>query len=246
MAEAAAPAVYRAAWERKPALREIYLDCYRRMAAACRPGPTLEIGGGSGNFKQFAPEVVSTDIQSAAWLDVVCDGQALPFTDRSFDNVVLFDVLHHLHRPRLFFAEAERVLRPGGRIVMVEPAVTPVSWMLYKLFHAEPIAMGDDPLAAGPAEAGRDPYVGNQGIPSALFGRHRGRFEAMFPGLAVTAVERFALFAYPLSGGFRPWCLVPAALVGPMLRLEAVLSPLLGPLMAFRLLAVVERRREAR
>jgi len=68
-----APEAYRDIWQRKPVLREIYGDIYRRIVAASVPGPMLEIGGGSGNFKDFAPHAISSDIMPAAWLDLVCD-----------------------------------------------------------------------------------------------------------------------------------------------------------------------------
>jgi hypothetical protein len=51
----------RVIWQQKPVLRAIYTDFYQRIAAACRPGLSLEIGGGSGNLKEFASQVVSTD-----------------------------------------------------------------------------------------------------------------------------------------------------------------------------------------
>lgn len=117
---------HRALWQAKPALRAVYHDCYRRMAAAARPGLSLEIGGGSGNFQGFAANVVSTDVQPADWLDAVCDAHALPFAAGSFDNVVMFDVLHHLERPPLFFAEAARVLRPGGHGIYTVPLFWPL------------------------------------------------------------------------------------------------------------------------
>jgi len=65
------------------------------------------------------PAVVSTDILPAPWLDALADAQRLPFAAASFDNIEMFDVLHHLDQPRMFLQEAERVLRRGGRIVMV-------------------------------------------------------------------------------------------------------------------------------
>ena len=50
-----------------------------------------------------------------------------------------------------------------------------------------------------------------------------------------------SLLAYPLSGGFRPWSLMPAGLAGNVLRLESLIAPVLGPLMAFRLAIVIDR-----
>lgn len=236
-------AAYRAAWQAKPVLRAIYGDFYRRMAAACREGPTLEIGGGSGNFKSFRPDVVSTDIQASPWLDAVCDAQRLPFAEASFDNIVMVDVLHHLERPRRFLAEVRRVLRSGGRLIAVEPAITPVSWLFYRFAHPEWLSMAEDPLAEGEPDPSRDPYDANQAIPTLLFrGRGRRRLAETFPELVLRTSRLFALFAYPLSGGFRRWSLIPAAAVAPVLRLEAALAPVLGPLMAFRLMAVLEKR----
>ncbi|MPZ74613.1 MAG: methyltransferase domain-containing protein [Nitriliruptorales bacterium] len=237
---------HRALWGRKPALRGVYTDCYQRMVAACRSGRTLELGGGPGNFKTFAGtkdlDVVSTDIVFTPWLDAVCDGHYLPFVDGAFDNIVMFDVLHHLAKPRLFFAEAQRVLKPGGRLVMVEPAITAGSRLFYTFLHPEPVRMAEDPLATGPPDPDRDPFDSNQAFPTLLFRRQRRRFEAAFPALGIRAVRWFSFLAYPLSGGFRPWSLVPARLVDPLLRLEAAIEPYLGRLLGFRMITVLERR----
>lgn len=232
---------YRAVWKGKPVLRAIYRDYYRRISEACRPGNVLEIGGGSGDLKQFAPRVVSTDILPAPWLDAVADAEALPFADRSFDNIAMIDVLHHIGAPRRFLAEAQRILRPGGRIVLVEPAITPLSWVVYKLFHHEPVMMSQDPLGEAERAPSRDPYDANSAIPTLLLRRHRGRMARHFPGLTIRRVELFSLLAYPLSGGFRSWSLLPVSLVEPLLRLEGAVSAAVGRFMAFRLFAVLER-----
>lgn len=234
---------HRRVWEKKPVLREVYHDLYRRMAAACVPGRTLEIGGGTGNLREWwGGEVISCDIQPFSWLDVVADAHRLPFADASMDNLMLFDVLHHLARPRLFFSEAARVLRPGGRVVMMEPGVTPASWLMTKLAHPEPLDMSENPLIEGDVPPGRDPWDANIAIPTLLFVRNPQHFSKIFPELPILSAERLSLFAYPLSGGFRSWSLLPAWAVRPLLRAEAVLMPVLGPLMAFRLMVVLARR----
>jgi SAM-dependent methyltransferase len=228
-------------WREKPALRHIYRHLYRRMEAACVSGPTLEIGGGSGIFKQFAPETVTTDIIPAPWLDLVADAQRLPFGDASFANIVMFDVLHHVEYPRHFFAEATRVLAPGGRLIMVEPAITPVSWAFYNFMHEEDVDMFADPLKDGAPSRGRDPFVANQAIPTLLFGRDRARFAEAFPHLRVTCRQWASFVAYPLSGGFKPWSAIPKWLVAPVLWLEDLVAPVIGRIAAFRQFVVIEK-----
>lgn len=233
---------YRETWRRKAVLRALYADYYRRMAKLLKPGPTLELGAGSGQLHEHVPDAVLTDIQSAPWLDGTADAQALPFQDASFDNIVLLDVLHHVENPSLFFAEAARVLRPGGRIVMLEPAITPLSGIFYRYLHPEPVDMKQDPFADVPADPKRDPYDANQAIPTLLFRRRRPEFPRHFPDFSVRTVRYLSLFAFPLSGGFRRWSLIPALFVRPLLALEDGLLLVLGPAMAFRLLIMLERR----
>jgi len=51
----------------------------------------------------------------------VSGGDKLDFPDGYFDTVTICCVLHHLHDPQKFFAEARRVLKPGGTLVVGEP-----------------------------------------------------------------------------------------------------------------------------
>jgi SAM-dependent methyltransferase len=205
----------------------------------------LEIGGGCGNLKSVLTNVVSTDIVPLTWLDASADAQSLPFRDSCFANVVGVDILHHIERSRRFLAEAQRVLEPGGRLILLEPAITPVSWLFYSLFHPEPVKLRVDPLAEGEVDPTRQPFDANQAIPTLLFGRYRDSFTRTFPLLRLSTMEWFNLLVYPLSGGFRPWCLVPRGGVQWLLRVEDMLAPLLGRLIAFRLFIVLERSQSA-
>lgn len=232
----------RATWQNKPALRAVYEHLYARMALACKPGRTLEIGGGSGNFGDFSAGVITTDIQQVPWLDAVCDAHQLPFVKEAFDNIVMFDVLHHLDRPRRFFSEAARALRTGGRIVMIEPMITPVSWPIYQYLHPEPVRLREDPLEDGDPKSKTDPFDSNQAIPMLLFRRGGESLIREFPTLRLREVHYLGLWAYPLSGGFRKWTLIPKAMVRSVLWLEDKVAPVLGPIFAFRLMAVVEKR----
>lgn len=48
------------------------------------------------------------------------DVAALPFPDSSFELAASMRVLHHVRRPELAIAELVRVVRPGGRVLVVD------------------------------------------------------------------------------------------------------------------------------
>lgn len=232
---------YRDIWKRKPALRAIYGDFYGRIGAACVCGLTVEIGSGIGNLKERIADVLATDVQFAPWLDCVADAQHLPVASGSVSNIVMVDVLHHIEFPCRFFEEAGRALGKGGRIVMVEPAITWGSTLFYRLLHEEPVRMGADPLAHGCPVPGRNPYDANQAIPTLIATRHRDRFHRMFPHLRIVQTTWFSFAVYPLSGGFKAWSLVPARLARAALDAERLFEPLFGRTAGFRMMLVIER-----
>ena len=129
--------------------------------------------------------------------------------------------------------------RPGS---MYDMSPTPLSQVLDEFLQTEATYLDDDPLIDADPDSSRDPFDSNQAIPTLLFKRHRARFEHAFPGLSLAELRYLGLWAYPLSGGFQSWSLVPAAAVGPLLRLEDRLAGIVGPFFAFRLMAVVEKR----
>ncbi|OEJ66396.1 class I SAM-dependent methyltransferase [Magnetovibrio blakemorei] len=234
-----------AIWIKKPVLRVVYSDIYARIISQCAQGKQiLEVGGGTGIGKIFLPNAVTLDIVSSPWTDVVGDCHLLPFPDESLDIIVMVDVWHHLQYPIDFLNEAARTLRKGGRIVMAEPAITPFSAFFYKWLHYEPLELNVDPFIRYVDNPNRNPlFDSNQAIPTLLMGRYRHRLEQEIEQLSIIKNEHFSLWAYPLSGGYRSWSLVPSVLVRPLLKLERLLEPFVGQLIGFRLLAVFEKNK---
>ena len=96
-------------------------------------GRTLEIGCGWGHIFDHFPAVAAVTafdydagrVASAARRRariplVVADAQQLAWPDAAFDAVVGTLVFCSIPRPELALAEARRVLRPGGRLYLVE------------------------------------------------------------------------------------------------------------------------------
>ncbi len=105
---------------------------YRFAADFCRGRDVLEVGCGAGQGLGFlgrhARRIVGGDY-TAALLHVArrhdgavrltrLDAQRLPFRDASFDVVILYEAVYYLPEPDRFFAEARRVLTPGGVVIV--------------------------------------------------------------------------------------------------------------------------------
>jgi SAM-dependent methyltransferase len=235
--------IHRELWEKKATLRLLYRDFHRRLLESISGGPVLDIGGGTAHVKEFRRDIVTSDILSFPGIDVVADAHRLPFTDGFFAGVVMLDVLHHLERPIIFLEEAARILKPAGRVAMIEPAMTPLARRFYERFHEEPVDMTVDPFAPVAINPARDPFDANQAIPTLLFARPEARrhVEVTIPSLRVVSVRWLSLFAYPMSGGFQSWSLMPAALLRPTLWFEERLPDAIRKQFAFRMMIVLER-----
>ncbi|MBK6863049.1 MAG: bifunctional demethylmenaquinone methyltransferase/2-methoxy-6-polyprenyl-1,4-benzoquinol methylase UbiE [Ideonella sp.] len=134
---------------------------YAVAVAAVREGDkVLDIAGGTGDLaRAFARQVgerglvVLTDINEAMLrrgrdrlLDegrlvptALCDAEALPFATASFDLVsVAFGLRNMTHKERAL-AEMHRVLRPGGRLLVLEfskvaaPLAKAYDWYSFKV-----------------------------------------------------------------------------------------------------------------
>src|SRR6185503_7511187 len=110
----------------KPSLRRVYECVYAKMLDAADAHVhgaevRVELGSGGGFLPEIEPSIVASDIRPIPGLDLVFDAQDAPFRDASIDVVFAMHVIHHVPRIRQFFAELERMLRPGGALVAVEP-----------------------------------------------------------------------------------------------------------------------------
>jgi SAM-dependent methyltransferase len=123
----------------------------RRVARFLCPRPderVLEIGCSRGYLtrlvQRFAPRTRGVDLNAEAigrgvthGLSVM-DAQRLKFDDESFDKVFSFHCIEHVPDLGAALREMDRVLRPGGSLLLVYPAepirglyVIPTAWMLF-------------------------------------------------------------------------------------------------------------------
>lgn len=220
----------------KPFLKAIYDEWYTTLAQNVPPGEglVLELGSGGGYAAEFISGLITSDVFPSR-AKVVCNGQALPFADAALRAIVLTNVLHHMPKVRQFFAEATRCLRPGGKILMIEPWVTPWSRFIYKNFHQEPF----DPGARDWEFAERGPLSSANGaLPWMVISRDRQKFEEEFPKLQIENVLPFLPFRYLVSGGVGMRSLMPGFTHGTWASVEHLLGPQMARLGMFAFIAV--------
>jgi SAM-dependent methyltransferase len=213
-----------ARWRGKPLLQKIYAGFYEKILQHIdtkAPGAVVEIGSGIGNLKAHLPRAICTDLFPNPWLDLVCDGYELPFASGSISHLILFDVFHHLRRPRAFLNEARRVLTAEGRVILFEPFISVASYPVYGLLHHEPVAMKEPVDFAETYPRPRD-YYAAQGNATRLF--FRGESRDWLAGWNVAHAQAFSAFSYLLSGGYSKPAMYPAALLGMMRGFDSALS----------------------
>jgi SAM-dependent methyltransferase len=159
----------------------------------------------------------------------------MPFAAGSLRAIVMTNVMHHLPHVRSFLAEASRCLRRDGRILMIEPWVTPWSRFIYRYFHHEPFL--PDTVDWGFSATG--PLSGaNMAMPWIVLERDRIKFEAEFPELRVERIRPFLPFRYLVSGGVTMRSMMPGFTHSAWFGLERALESQMSYLGLFAFAAI--------
>lgn len=231
--------------QRNRLLFAIYSDVYERLLSevpADRFPKLLEIGSGGGFFKQYAPHVITSDCLPGPGIDRVVDACNLSATlaSSSLDAITGFNVFHHLPDVTGFLQSAQTVLRPRGRIVLVEPWFTPVGQWFYRWIHHEPVLLDPDEWRV----QGEGRLEGaNSRLPTSVFRDRPARLREVVPGLSTLKCAPFHKWLYLLSGGLRLNTRVPPPIARWLVRLDRA-TPWLDKLTGIFAVIVLERNEE--
>lgn len=140
-------------------------------------GALLDIGTGTGRMTELladrASHVTALDkspemlriararlqVLPASKVDLVQgDFSALPFAEEAFDTVLFHQVLHFAQEPEAVLAEAARVLRPSGRIAIVDLAAHEREDLRERHAHAR-LGFSDEQMLALLSDAGLVPQT---------------------------------------------------------------------------------------
>jgi len=197
----------------KSFLRKNYLFWYDFLVqdfGSKSPDEILEIGSGGGFLKEVLPGIITSDIQPIAGVDRCFPATEMHLNDQSLQGICMVNVFHHIDEADKFLIEASRVLKPDGRIIMVEPANTIWSRFVYLKFHHEnfDVKGGWKFLSDGPLTSS------NITLPWIVFIRDRALFKNRFPEFEIESIDFHNSFQYILSGGFSYRTVVPGFLFG--------------------------------
>jgi ArsR family transcriptional regulator len=178
---ALASAYFRENAARWDQIRSLYIDeriveaALVDIVAAADPRDLLDIGTGTGRMLEIlAPRVehalgidqsremlavARVNLERAGLLNGsvrLGDMYQLALPDASFDAVVVHQVLHYADRPAAAIAEAARVLRPGGSLVLVDFAPHALEFLRAEHAHRR-LGFADAEVAEWCRAAGLDP-----------------------------------------------------------------------------------------
>lgn len=237
--------LHRRILDSNPALQAHYRRWYRECLPALEatrdvPGELVEIGSGSGFLEEFVPGLVKTDAVPSPFSHRVVDAEAMPYADGSVRALFVIGVLHHLPKPGRFLAEAQRVLAPGGRLVLLEPHNSfPQRLLCRVLDHYEYF---DDAVTEWANEEGSGRMSrANLALPWVMFVRDRERLDAEFPRLRLQPLRYHTFLSYLVTGGmsYRPF--IPRFAIPLVSAVEALSRPLMrwvGTMMTVELVKV--------
>lgn len=211
--------------EKKVFLKKVYIEFYERIKQSLfstKKGQYIvELGSGGGFIKSIIPGVITSDILPLPNVDLHFSALTMPFKNQTVDSFVMIDVFHHIPDVNIFLKEANRSLKKGGQIIMIEPSNTLFGKIIYKYFHHEPY----NPygmwsfISSGPLSGA------NSALPWIVFFRDRKKFEKTYPQLEIVTITPHTPFTYLASGGFSFIQLLPNFMYPVLSLLENLLTP---------------------
>ena len=164
----------------------------------------IEVGAGTGVSKEFIKSSFfkTTDYANNEWLDVkMIDALNTKFVSESLDFVISSNMIHHVPYPILFFEEMNRILKPGGRLIIQEINCSMSMRFLLKLMRHEgydfSINVFDRNLICTDPD---DLWSANCAIPNLLFD-NLDDFNKKISGFRIEYIGFSEFFLFVNSGG---------------------------------------------
>ena len=228
-----------------PAQRIYYADLYNRIQKSIfGTNEILEIGCGAGISKNFLQNLKINRTDYLNWdkhseITGNIDAENLPYEDSTFDVIFGVDMIHHVNNPTKVLKEAIRVSKKGGKIVFVEPYVSPVSYLVYRIFHDENTTYR---YKLSKRNDCKNPQDGDQGVAKSLFTSGKGitllrHLDVSEDQLSIDLMHPFSFFA---TGGLSRPLKIHPFIIQMLLRIENYIPQQLMKVIASRIMITIE------
>ena len=231
-------ALHRNIIRKKGFLHKLFLENYRIFKENIKDIPDglkIELGSGGGFLKEVINDVITSDVVELPGVDKVISAEKIPYPDESVAAFFLLGTLHHIKEPDKFFSEVSRCLKPGAKVIMIEPNNTPFSRFFFKHIHHEQFDEKKDSWQVDGVGRLAD---ANLAMPWLIFGRDREKFLTKYPDLEILQINKHTPFRWFLSGGLSYRQFVPSASFGFFTNIEKILSPFDNILCSFMTIVV--------
>ncbi|MEK7658103.1 MAG: class I SAM-dependent methyltransferase [Patescibacteria group bacterium] len=164
----------------------------------------VEVGCGTGISKFYikARNFILTDYLDNDWLDIKnVDALNTPFENKSFDFIVSSNMIHHVPYPLKFFQEMNRILRPGGVLLIQEINASFFMRLFLRLMRHEGYSFdvdvfNEEAVCTNP----NDLWSANCAIPNLLFD-NKNKFKQKIPYFKIISDKYCEFFIFLNSGG---------------------------------------------
>jgi SAM-dependent methyltransferase len=167
---------------------------------------------------------VRTDLFPNPWIERQENAYALSMAEGSVANLILFDVFHHLEYPINAMQEFYRVLKPGGRLLVFDHAMSLTGWLFSSFVHHEKAGFLK-PCHLQIADLGTIQNAGYYADHANAYRIFEKNFQHLLSGewQRISIIKRPAL-KWILSGGYRGPSLVSKNSRDAILTLEYFLT----------------------
>ena len=231
-------ALHRNIIRKKGFLHKLFLEHYgifKENIKDIPDGLKIELGSGGGFLKEVINDVITSDILKLPDVDKVIFAEKIPYPDESVAAFFLLGTLHHIKEPDKFFSEVSRCLKPGAKVIMIEPNNTPFSRFFFKHIHHEQFDEKKDSWQVDGVGRLAD---ANLAMPWLIFGRDREKFLTKYPDLEILQINKHTPFRMFLSGGLSYRQFVPSSSFKFFTNIEKMLSPLHNILGSFMTIVI--------
>ncbi len=205
----------------------------------------LEIGSGAGLSKYYLPHKIErTDILPWNQNEVIgtIDAQSLSYETNHFDGAFCVDVIHHLPDPLKAIEELIRVVKPGSKVVVIEPFVSMMSYPVYKFFHSEKTSWKLKLSDFGKVLSDT-PSDGDQGVSRSLFNDRANRLyvKKRLGKICEWTIEYFSPLSFFATGGLSDPLPTPSKLIKAIIAFESILPRFILKITASRIVIILRK-----